>query len=163
MIEKNRGNEVILEMVEALKNKNFEFPRADSKHRGRYRQMQNKKENIKWYIALQVIYFIYACSSLFGKKAGEYPVFSFSFLVRYAGVLSCMLIYAAIWQQVIRHLPLIMAYVSRAVTVLWGVVLGMFFYKEKISLRQTFALFLIMAGIVLFASSDHNPPEAEND
>lgn len=27
MIEKNRGNEVILEMVEALKNKNFEFPR----------------------------------------------------------------------------------------------------------------------------------------
>ena len=29
MIEKNRGNEVILEMVEALKNKNFEFPRAD--------------------------------------------------------------------------------------------------------------------------------------
>ena len=28
MIEKNRGNEVILEMVEALKNKNFEFPRA---------------------------------------------------------------------------------------------------------------------------------------
>ncbi|WP_162205933.1 hypothetical protein [Schaedlerella arabinosiphila] len=31
MIEKNRGNEVILEMVEALKNKNFEFPRADYK------------------------------------------------------------------------------------------------------------------------------------
>lgn len=28
MIKKNRGNEVILEMVEALKNKNFEFPRA---------------------------------------------------------------------------------------------------------------------------------------
>ena len=28
MIEKNRGNEVILEMVETLKNKNFEFPRA---------------------------------------------------------------------------------------------------------------------------------------
>ena len=28
MIEKNRDNEVILEMVEALKNKNFEFPRA---------------------------------------------------------------------------------------------------------------------------------------
>ena len=28
MIEKNRGNEVILEMVEALKNKNFEFPRV---------------------------------------------------------------------------------------------------------------------------------------
>ncbi len=33
MIEKNRGNEVILEMVEALKNKNFEFPRAHRKCR----------------------------------------------------------------------------------------------------------------------------------
>ncbi len=29
MIAKNRGNEVILEMVEALKNKDFDFPRAD--------------------------------------------------------------------------------------------------------------------------------------
>ena len=28
MIAKNRGNEVILEMVEALKNGNFEFPRV---------------------------------------------------------------------------------------------------------------------------------------
>ena len=27
----NRGNEVILEMVEALKNENFEFPRAHKK------------------------------------------------------------------------------------------------------------------------------------
>ena len=35
MIEKNRGNEVILEMVEALKNKNFEFPRADKQYGGR--------------------------------------------------------------------------------------------------------------------------------
>lgn len=34
MIEKNRGNEVILEMVEALKNKNFEFPRADNHAKG---------------------------------------------------------------------------------------------------------------------------------
>lgn len=33
MIEKNRGNEVILEMVEALKNKNFEFPRAHKQNR----------------------------------------------------------------------------------------------------------------------------------
>lgn len=33
MIEKNRGNEVILEMVEALKNKDFEFPRAHSYNR----------------------------------------------------------------------------------------------------------------------------------
>ncbi len=38
MIEKNRGNEVILEMVEALKNKNFEFPRADYKYK-----RENKK------------------------------------------------------------------------------------------------------------------------
>lgn len=34
MIEKNRGNEVILEMVEVLKNKNFEFPRAHQYLRG---------------------------------------------------------------------------------------------------------------------------------
>ena len=33
MIEKNRGNGVILEMVEALKNKDFEFPRAHSRSR----------------------------------------------------------------------------------------------------------------------------------
>ena len=41
MIEKNRGNEVILEMVEALKNKNFEFPRAHNVNR-RYSECQSQ-------------------------------------------------------------------------------------------------------------------------
>ena len=44
MIEKNRGNEVILEMVEALKNKNFEFPRADRKSRGCLRKYGGYKD-----------------------------------------------------------------------------------------------------------------------
>lgn len=44
MIEKNRGNEVILEMVEALKNKNFEFPRAHYLYR---RQSKETKKSSK--------------------------------------------------------------------------------------------------------------------
>ena len=44
MIEKNRGNEVILEMVEALKNKNFEFPRAHKIFR-RWRTSGNNQGN----------------------------------------------------------------------------------------------------------------------
>ena len=44
MIEKNRGNGVILEMVEALKNKDFEFPRAHEYTRRCYEMIKKLRE-----------------------------------------------------------------------------------------------------------------------
>lgn len=124
---------------------------------------EKEKKNIKWYVILHVIFFIYAVSSVFGKKAGEYTFLSCGFLKMYAGVIACLLLYALVWQQVIKHIPLITAYASRAVTIVWGVFFGKIFYKEEITFHKVFSLLLIIMGIILFARADHEPMEEEND
>lgn len=119
------------------------------------------KNSVKWYVVLHIIFLIYAFSALLGKQAGTYSVGNMGFLLLYGGSLACMGIYALVWQQVIKHLPLISAYASKAVTVLWGLAFGALVYGERISARQMLAVCLIAAGIILLAFSDRN--SAGND
>lgn len=111
------------------------------------------QNNIQWYLILHINFFIYAICSLLGKKAGSYDFLSFGFVIFYALGIVLMAFYAVIWQQAIKHMPLITAYANRAVTVLWGMIFGSIFYKEEFTFRKVISSSLIIGGIILFAKS----------
>ena len=71
-------------------------------------------------------------------------------------------VYAIGWQQVIRRLPLTVAFTNRAVTVVWGILWGVLFFQEKVSLTRLLGAVLIMAGVVLFAKADGEEQQEEN-
>ncbi|MCO7108745.1 hypothetical protein NIA69_05595 [Gemmiger formicilis] len=50
---------------------------------------------------------------------------SAAFIVLYGLMLLALVTYAVGWQQVIKHLPLTTAYANKAVTVVWGILLGL--------------------------------------
>lgn len=111
---------------------------------------------IKWYIFLHLLIFVYAVSAMLGKKASGLGFLSMEFLITYSGIFACMGIYAVGWQQVIKRLPLISAYASRAATVIWGMLFGHFLYSEPVSVRQVIAAIVIAGGIVCFSFSECN-------
>lgn len=113
-----------------------------------------KKWEIKWYILLHFLIFLYAVSAMLGKKASGYDCLSIEFLMAYFGIFLCMGIYAAGWQQVIKRLPLTSAYASRAATIIWGMLFGHFLYRDPVSVRQVIAAIVIAGGIVYFSFSD---------
>lgn len=119
------------------------------------------KDKIKWYIVLHFIFFIYSVCTMLGKMAGKYEILSANFMLLYGLSITCMVIYALVWQQVIKRLPLITAYASKAVTVLWGMVFGAAIFEENIKLKQVFAAGFIFAGIILFVISDQK--QEKND
>ena len=59
------------------------------------------------------------------------------------------------WQQVIKHLPLTTAYANKAITVVWGILLGFLLFGESITLRQFIGAAVIIVGIVLFVRADN--------
>ena len=63
--------------------------------------------------------------------------------------------YAFGWQQVIKHLPLTTAYANKAITVVWGILLGFLLFGESITLRQFIGAAVIIVGIVLFVRADN--------
>ena len=109
----------------------------------------------KWFLLLHVNLGIYAGSSVCSKLAAQQPFLSAAFIVLYGLMLLALVTYAVGWQQVIKHLPLTTAYANKAITVVWGILLGFLLFGESITLRQFIGAAVIIVGIVLFVRADN--------
>lgn len=117
----------------------------------------------KWFLLLHLILGVYAASSVCSKLAVQQPFLSVGFILLYGGMLATLVVYAFGWQQVIKHLPLTTAYANKAITVVWGILLGFLLFGESITLRQFIGAAVIIVGIVLFVRADNTPDEAQKD
>ena len=54
----------------------------------------------------------------------------------FGGLLLILGIYAICWQQIIKRIPLTLAYANKAVTVFWGMIRGMHFFSEIITVKK---------------------------
>ena len=113
-----------------------------------------KDINKKWLFILQIALLIYSCSGLFSKSASKFQFFSIPFIVCYGGMLFILVVYAVMWQQVIKHLPLTLAFANKAITVVWGMILGALFFKETFSMKQIIGAGIIIIGVILYMMAD---------
>lgn len=109
----------------------------------------------RWFLVLHLILGVYAASSVCSKLAAGQPFLSVPFILLYGGMLAALVAYALGWQQVIKHLPLTTAYANKAVTVVWGILLGFLLFGETVTPRQILGAIVIIIGIVLFVRADH--------
>lgn len=116
----------------------------------------------KWFLLLHVILGVYAGSSVCSKLAARQPFLSAAFVLLYGLMLAALVVYAVGWQQVIKHLPLTTAYANKAVTVVWGILLGLAVFGEAVTLRQVIGAVIIICGIVLFVRADNENREGED-
>lgn len=105
-------------------------------------------------IGLHLLLLVYSLSGFFSKNAAAQPVMSLQFVLFYGGMLAILFGYAIGWQQVIKRLPLTLAFANKAVTVIWGMVWGVIFFGETITHPMVIGAVLVMAGVVLFAVAD---------
>lgn len=116
----------------------------------------------KWFLLLHVILGVYAGSSVCSKLAARQPFLSTAFILLYGLMLAALVVYAVGWQQVIKHLPLTTAYANKAVTVVWGILLGLAVFGEAVTLRQVIGAAIIICGIVLFVRADNENRDGED-
>ena len=107
------------------------------------------------FVSLHIILLIYSLVSCFSKTAALSDFLSIKFIACYAAMILMLGIYAIAWQQIIRKMPLTTAYANKAVTVVWGIVWGLLFFGEEITVGKIIGAAFIMAGIVLYAAADN--------
>ena len=105
-------------------------------------------------IALHVLLLIYSLVSFFSKSAAQYEFLSLPFIGFYIGMLAMLGIYAVGWQQVIKYLPLTLAFANKAVTVIWGILWGWLFFGEQVTPIMLLGAAIVMAGVVMFGLED---------
>lgn len=117
-------------------------------------KMNKSKSKIGSMICLHITFFIYSLASVFSKKAGSQDMFSLEFICFYGMVLFILMLYALLWQQNLKRLPLVTAYANKAVTVIWGLIWGILLWDEKVSLNNVIGALIIMAGVVVIAAEE---------
>ena len=113
-------------------------------------------------IALHVLLLVYSLCGFFSKNAARQPFMSFEFCAFYAGMLAILVIYAIGWQQILKRLPLTVAFANKAVTVIWGIVWGAVFFQEPVTPLMIVGAAIVMAGIVLFSIADGEERRSED-
>ena len=114
----------------------------------------NGNIKIKPYIALHILLAIYSLGGICSKFAAQQEFLSFWFIFFYGLVILNLGIYAIVWQQIIKHLPLNTAYANKAVTIVWGILWGFIFFQEQIKWNMLLGAAIVIVGVVLVVRAD---------
>ena len=113
-----------------------------------------KKTDKKVFIALHLLLLFYSLSSVLSKLAAGQRFLSLPFFLCYGGMFLILVVYAVGWQQILKRLPLTVAFANKAVTLVWSMVFGALLFGERIGLNQLIGCALAVAGVVLFVQPD---------
>ncbi|MBQ2972180.1 MAG: transporter [Ruminococcus sp.] len=105
-------------------------------------------------INLNILLLVYSLSSVCSKIASQHEFMSLKFIFWYGLVILILGLYAIFWQQIIKHLPLNTAYANKAVTIVWGILWGMLFFKEVITWNMIIGAVVVIVGVVLVVMAD---------
>ena len=108
----------------------------------------------KTYIFLQLIVLLYAFGSVFAKIAASKAFLSFEFCMLYSCTLLTLAVYAFLWQQILKKIPLNVAYANKSVTIVWGMVWGVVIFKERITVMNIIGAIVVLIGVLLIVTGE---------
>ena len=103
------------------------------------------------FLALIGVNLIYACTSIFTKMASRQEMMSWPYLLWMAGAVGVMGLYAILWQQVIKRMPISTAYMFKGTSLIFGLLFACLLFGEQISLFNIIGATIIITGIALYA------------
>ena len=116
--------------------------------------------SIKQVLLLQAVVVIYTVSGVMAKFASASE--GIGKLLLFLGLDVFFLgIYALFWQQMIKNIPLSVAYANRAMAMLWSALWALLIFGEKIGGRQMAGIALVIVGICIINSDKGRGGETE--
>lgn len=104
-------------------------------------------------MGLHCLMLLFSFSPVCSKLAGQQAFLSVKFIFFYGLAVFILGVYALLWQQIIKRMPLTTAYANKAVTVVWGMLWGWVIFNEKITLQKCIGAAIIVCGVTLYAFS----------
>ena len=108
----------------------------------------------KYYIFLHIELFILSLSGICSKMAAQNQFLSFGWIFWYTLVILNLGVYAIVWQQIIKCLPLTTAYANKAVGIVWGILWGIIVFGEQIKWNMIVGEIIAIIGVIVVVKSD---------
>ena len=112
------------------------------------------KSKIKNYIWLHILLFIFSFCGVFSKLAANESFLSYKFCLFYGISLLILTIYAVLWQQILKRFNLTTAFLNKAITIFWGIIWGVCFFKETVKITMIIGSIIVFIGVSLVVIPD---------
>ncbi len=126
---------------------------------------KNKKAGmIKNILFLNAIIPLYSLSVVCLKAASMYPFLSLRWVLLYGGVIAFLGTYALLWQQVLKRVPLNIAYGNKAISIIWGMTFGVIIFKETLKWNNVLGALIVLCGVLIMVinkAPDNNYKELD--
>jgi drug/metabolite transporter (DMT)-like permease len=109
---------------------------------------------VKYYIALHILLAVYSLGGICSKMAAQNEFLSFWWIFWYGLVILNLGVYAIVWQQIIKRLPLNTAYANKAVTIAWGILWGALFFRETVKWNMIVGALIVIIGVIVVVRAD---------
>ena len=124
---------------------------------------ETMRKTEKWvFPALHLLLLLFSLTTVLSKLAAGEDFLSLRFCLFFGGEFVLLGIYALGWQQILKRLPLTLAYTNKAVTLVWSMVFGVLLFHETVSVKQVIGCALAVAGVLLFVRADGEEAEHED-
>ena len=120
-------------------------------------------KRFKSVLLLHCMVLLYSVTGVLSKMAASLEFFSLKWCMLYGGVLFILGIYALLWQQVLKKLPLNFAYANKAATVVWGSAFGILIFKENVDWKHIVGALIVILGVVITVSSGCSEEKRDAD
>ena len=114
--------------------------------------LEKKTEKIKKvnkYLYLHLLLFFFSFCGVFSKLASQNEFLSMKFIIFYGISILILGIYAILWQQILKKFSLTTAFFNKAITIIWGMLWGIIFFKETITLNMIIGAIIVLIGVGL--------------
>lgn len=103
------------------------------------------------YCALVGVNFIYACEAIFTKLAALQEPLSLAYFFCLGGAFSVMAIYAVLWQQILKRMPVGDAYMFKGTSLIFVLLFSALLFHEGITWTNIAGACMIIGGIAAYA------------
>lgn len=120
---------------------------------------RNDKKSL--FLLLHISLLFSSLSGVCSKLASAHTdnIFSVPFVFWFGLVFVIMFGYAIIWQQVLKRMPLTVAYANKPVTLIWGIIWGHLIFGEKITWNMLAGACVIFLGIYFVTTQEEKQGE----
>ena len=112
------------------------------------------KDKVMKFILLHLMLMVYSLSGVCSKFASKEKFLSIRFCFFYGCIILLLGFYAIAWQQIIKRLALTTAFANKAVTIVWGIIWGIIFFQEHVSVNQIVGAIIVIIGVAMYAIAD---------
>lgn len=112
-----------------------------------------KKSQLFSCLVLVGTFLIYSLSSISSRTAAGFPFLSWFYLLWLALSMVLLGVYAVLWQQIIKRLPIGDAYMFKGLSIIFVLLLAYIFFGESITIFNIIGAIVIISGIALHANS----------